>query len=141
MMSRQTSIDVYHRIQKEGLLSKRRWEVYDVLYRFGVQTSAEVVDRINSSKHNVNPLSQSRARFTELRDMGVVEEMGTKLCEITGNNVIAWRVTDNLPKIIIKETKAQKIKRILNDIKDLGIRLPEEYKQDLRLIYHEVEKI
>ena len=140
-MTRLTSIDVYNKIQKEGLLSKKRWEIYQVLYAYGVQTSAEVVNKVNSNKNNVNPLSQSRARFTELRDMGVVEEMGTKLCSITGNNVIAWRVTNNLPTVIIKETKAKKIKRILLMIKELGNAIPEEYKQELRDIYHIVDEI
>jgi DnaJ-class molecular chaperone len=29
--------------------------------------------------------------------MGVVKELGTKLCSITGKNVIEWEVTANLP--------------------------------------------
>jgi len=94
---RQTSIDVYHQIESEGLLSKRRWEVYHILFNHGPMTSNETFDYsklhgVDGYRHNAN------ARMTELRELGVVQEIGTTLCSKTGRRVILWDVTSNLPK-------------------------------------------
>lgn len=45
-----------------------------------------------------NVLSQSRARFTELRNLGVIYEKGIKQCSVTGRNAIEWELTNKLPK-------------------------------------------
>ena len=79
MGSRQTSIDCYKQIKSEGLLSKRRWEVYDIVFKHGPMTSNETSDfpslkGVDGYRHNAN------ARMTELREFGVVQEIGTKNC-------------------------------------------------------------
>jgi hypothetical protein len=83
-MTRRTSIDAFHRIESEGLLSKRRFEVYSALFLHGPATIAEVCARVATpaSERSFSP------RFAELRDMGVVYEVGERVCSITGNNVI-----------------------------------------------------
>lgn len=95
-MIRQTSIDCYNQIRAEGLLSKRRWEVYDIVFKRGPMTSNETFDYsslkgVDGYRHNAN------ARMTELRDSGVVQEIGTTICSKTGRTVILWDVTDKLP--------------------------------------------
>ena len=40
---RQTSIDCYNKIKAEGLLSKRRLEVYEILFHHGQLTANEIV--------------------------------------------------------------------------------------------------
>lgn len=95
MKTRQTSIDCYNAIKSEGLLSKRRMQVYEAIYNSAPCTSAEAMTSI--LKMNGDVLSQSRARFTELRELGVIYERGIRKCKLTGRNAIEWDLTDRLP--------------------------------------------
>jgi hypothetical protein len=93
---RQTSIEVYRQMEREGLLSERRWEAYKILYEYGPMTSNEIFEKARlhgnpNYRHNTN------ARMTELRDLGVAVEVGTRECSVTGRTVILWDVTDQLP--------------------------------------------
>lgn len=112
MAVRETSIEAYQKILKEGLLSPRRWEIYATVFNHGPMTSAEAFMKL-SNNNNTKVLTQSRARFTELREMGLLQELETVICSITKNRVIQWDVTSNLPTKIIKpETKTEKIEAI-----------------------------
>jgi hypothetical protein len=92
-MTRTTSIQAYHKIKDEGLLSQRRWEVYDALFKHGPKTGGELFNICGGVvKGSVC------ARLTELRDLGVAYEQGTKTCDLTGQTAILWDVTDKLPK-------------------------------------------
>lgn len=94
---RKTSIETYHQIEAEGLLSKMRFEVYAALFDHGPASSGELAIHIEgTSRNNV------ATRMTELRNAGVVEEVGEKVCTVTGRNVITWDVTGNLPKKVDK---------------------------------------
>jgi hypothetical protein len=118
MSIRQTSIDCYNQIKADGLLTKRRLEVYEAILKNAPCTSSEaMLNRLNSS----NVLSQSRARFTELRELGVIYERGIKKCSVTGKNVIEWDLTDNLPinSKIIHNTKKDRINNTLNALREL----------------------
>jgi hypothetical protein len=105
-MTRETSIEAYMKIKESGLLSERRWEVYNVVYNNGPLTSAEAFRILNAGRPIKN-ITQSRARFTELRDMGVFKEVGEKFCSITGHKVILWDVTSKLPIEISKPLPAK----------------------------------
>jgi len=88
---RQTSINCYHQIKAEGLLSKRRFEVYEAIYRNAPCTTNEALRNIFSGSHGVG------SRTTELRDLGVIYERCVRECKVTGRNVIEWDLTDKLP--------------------------------------------
>lgn len=90
-MARQTSIDCYNQIKAEGLLSKRRFEVYEAIYKNAPCTTNEALKDIYSGSHGVG------SRTTELRDLGVIYEKSIKKCTVTGRNVIEWDLTDKLP--------------------------------------------
>jgi hypothetical protein len=112
MGTRQTSIDCYNQIKAQGLLSKQRFEVYEAICNSAPCTSSEAMrGRLNST----NVLSQSRARFTELRELGVIYEKGFKKCTLTGRNVIEWDLTDRLPidKKITTTTKKMRASHTL----------------------------
>ncbi len=96
-MVRQTSIQTYHKIMDDGLLSLRRGEVYEVLFRIGPATASEVFNEYLKTYGKRISTNGSGSRLSELRDCGVVQELGTKACSITGHNVILWDVTDQLP--------------------------------------------
>lgn len=110
MNTRQTSIEAFRQIKESGLLSERRLQVYEALFRHGPCTSGELFARALVGKTNLSVMTQSRARFTELRDLGVIREVGVKKCTATGRNAIVWDVTGGLPrKVAKKESKSAKL--------------------------------
>jgi len=107
-MTRQTSIEAYNKIKDEGLLSERRWQVYDCLYDIGPATGGEVFKEMKRRYGMLVPTnSNTTTRLGELRDMGVVSELGTRTCSVSSQKVILWDCTSNLP---IKFEKPNKIK-------------------------------
>lgn len=108
MSVRDTSIQVYYRIKEDGTLSKRRWEVYDIVFNHGPLTANEIfqytkLSNLTGYRHNVH------SRLCELREMGVLQELGTKECSISGETVILWDVTSNYPKKLEKKKSAKQI--------------------------------
>ena len=118
MKTRQTSIDCYTQIKEEGLLSKMRFKVYEAILKKAPCTSAEVLSTILSKN---SAITSSRARFTELRNLGVIYEVQNRKCTITGRTSIEWDLTDRLPINIKKsnKTKKQKIDEVLNSLREL----------------------
>ena len=124
--TRHTSIEAYREIVNGGMLSKRHMEIYRVVASFVEPcTSGEAFKLLQDCEgEGVNPLSQSRARFTELRELGVLREGGTRECKISGRNCITWSVVDQLPN---KSVRVDKIpsekKRLRTRIKELTEKL------------------
>jgi hypothetical protein len=118
MNTRQTSIDCYNKIKQEGLLSNMRFKVYEAILRKAPCTSGEAFATMTTKE---NQISQSRARFTELRELGVIYEKGEKQCSITGRNVIEWDLTDRLPVNIKNpnKTKKHRVDDALNSLREL----------------------
>lgn len=95
--TRRTSAETFEKIRTSGILSERRLQVYEILYREGPLTGGQVARRMQEL-HNVGGFSESvRNRLTELRDRGCVEEVGEAPCPVTGNRSILWDVTPDLP--------------------------------------------
>ena len=118
MKMRKTSIDCYNQIKQEGLLSKMRFKVYEAILKNAPCTSAEVLSTLLSKN---SAITSSRARFTELRELGVIYEVQNRKCNITGRTSIEWDLTDNLPvnKKNIKKTKKQRTEDALNSLREL----------------------
>ena len=118
MNTRQTSIDCYNKIKEQGLLSNMRFKVYEAILKKAPCTSGEAFATMTTKE---NQISQSRARFTELRELGVIYEKGEKQCSITGRNVIEWDLTDRLPVNVksSNKTKQQKKNLALNSLREL----------------------
>ena len=114
---RQTSIDCFNQIKQEGLLSKRRLEVYEALLSSAPCTSSEA---IRNAKTTFGVFGVS-SRFTELRDLGVIYEKGEKQCSITGRTSIEWDLTDKLPVDFksSNKTKKQRLDSALNSLREL----------------------
>ena len=110
MNTRQTSIDCYNEIKANGLLSKRRLEVYEAILKNAPCTSNEALNDVYSGSHGVG------SRTSELRDLGVIYEKSIRKCRVTGKNVIEWDLTDKLP-IKIKSSNKTKKQRINDAIK------------------------
>ena len=115
MQTRQTSIDCYKQIKRDGSLSRMRFKVYEALLLMGKpSTTREVYETMNVIK-------QEATRFTELRKLGVIYEVQNRKCTITGRTSIEWDLTDKQP-INIKnsnKTKKHKVEDALNSLRKL----------------------
>jgi hypothetical protein len=140
MNTRQTSINCYNQIRAEGLLTKRRLQVYEAIFRNAPCTSAEAMKGLLNGN---NVLSQSRARFTELRELDVIYEKGEKKCSVTGRTVIEWDLTDRLPKdkTITKITKKDRINIALNALRELYKNKNTAIDNDWKTVASHISKI
>lgn len=98
-MARQTSELAYRTIQECGLLSELRFAVYDVLYQYGPMTAHETWHKMKELdlaiiKDKRDGITQ---RFSELKRLGVIGELGKRQCSYTSMVAIEWDVTANLP--------------------------------------------
>ena len=139
MNTRQTSIDCYNQIKEQGLLSKRRLEVYEALLSTAPCTSSEA---IRNAKTTFGVFGVS-SRFTELRDLGVIYEKGEKKCSITGRNVIEWDLTDRLPVKIKNpnKTKKQRVDDALNSLRLLYKNKNTSTNEDWKMVANLIKSI
>jgi hypothetical protein len=100
-MIRETSIEAYRTIKENGLLSRRRWQVYECLFEYGPLTRNEISKYLSKNLIKINSNLVS-SRLVELREMGVIVEIKERICSITGMTVIEWDVTKKLPAKIKK---------------------------------------
>lgn len=98
-MTRETSLEAYHRIKDEGLLSVRRWQVYDVLFHNGPLTANQMIKLFQSRypQYRLTNTGSLATRLSELRDRGVVHEVAEIKCPVSSFRTIQWDVTDKLP--------------------------------------------
>lgn len=103
-MNRQTSVDCYNDIVLSGLLSKIRLKVTRGVVDMAPCTSTELERHMN----NKYGMKGTWKVLSWLREAGVVYEVGTRDCSITGRNVIEWDLTGKLPVPPIKKTTKPK---------------------------------
>lgn len=94
---RQTSVETYHEIKNNGLLSELRLLVYETLFHHGPMTQMELCQFLRSDAYSYDRQSLT-PRFAELLDRGVIEFIGKRTCRVTGRDVLDWDVTSSLPK-------------------------------------------
>lgn len=130
MAIRTTSIEVYKFLEENGTLSAKRWEIYATVYNHGPITSGEAFAKLSEGK-TLKSLSQSRARFTELRGMGLLKETGERECKITGYTVIEWDVTDQLPlKLEKAPTRKEKIETYCKKLESLPLLVSDIFERE-----------
>lgn len=107
-MIRKTSIEAYNTIKDNGLLSERRWQVYDILFRNGPMTGGEVFQLMKKQYSVMAPTNSNvTTRLGELRNMGAAQELGRRVCTVSGMTVILWDVTDRLPVKLERSTRTK----------------------------------
>lgn len=124
-MVRETSIAVYRQIEAEGLLSKRRWEVYDTIFKHGpmsIGMVCEILSKLKIDSRSISP------RFAELKEMGVIKEVYEGTCQATGRQVIFVDVTSKLPVKLNKEQKKTK-NQIIEELKQENALLRKQIQQ------------
>ena len=114
---RDTSVEAYREIQASGLLSEKRWVIYDCLYKYGPLTANAIFRRI-IGRSGINQANVS-ARLNELVKMGAVKEVGKVVCDITGMTVIAFDVTGAIPgKLAARLTKNKMKEQIIRELRE-----------------------
>lgn len=98
---RQTSLEAYQEIKANGLLNKRRWQVYDLLFKEGPLTIFEICEKLEPGAFS----GSFTSRVSELKRIGVVAEVGITKNKRSGKRAILWDVTDRLPEKIEKTSK------------------------------------
>jgi len=122
-MVRQTSIDCYNQIKSEGLLSLRRLEAYKALLKISPCTATELQKSMDYNSGGRDCMK----RLSELRDTGVIYEVRTRKCNVTGKIVIEWDSTDKLPqgKVVNTNAKPNNLKKcisyIINKMNEDGV--------------------
>jgi len=137
-MVRKTSIAAFNNIKENGLLSERRFQVYNSLFDCGPATGGEVFEKMREKYGVLIPVnSNTITRLGELRELGVAEELGERVCSISGQNVILWDVTDRLP---VKYEKPRSeawrlLKRVYDEVNPafMSPKLNEDIKKYLKL--------
>jgi hypothetical protein len=118
-MSRRTSYEAYRALEASGVLTTLRGKVYAWLYSNGPATQNE----INQYGFPGTKTDSIKPRLAELRRMGLVHEVGTRECAITGRNVIVWDVTGNTPPdVYVKpKTTKQRLREMERFIRERGL--------------------
>jgi CRISPR/Cas system CSM-associated protein Csm2 small subunit len=142
-MIQKTSIETYYAIKNSGLISDKRLKVFDIFWEHpdgltGTQVSEIFKNKYPSSKHS----ETIRNRITELRNMGVIDEVGVVECDFTNRKVMKFAISNRLPVPLEKKlTLNERVDSVLESIALLGKTLNEVDKIQLRKIYKEVENL
>lgn len=121
-MARDTSIEVYRRIEAEGLIQGLRWDVYRALYEYGPMTQMETCRRIGGGRQDRSYMP----RFAELKRQGSIVETRKRKCMVTSREVYEWKTTNEIPKKILpRPSKDQRIKELEAYVQELEARLRE----------------
>ena len=105
---RQTSVWAYMAIRSNGLLSRKRWQVYSYIFYHGPTHGPEIGEHVTGGWK----------RVSELIDLGVVEEVGLTTNKKTNMTVYEVDVTKSLPfgKIRTRSSSKKGEKALLKDI-------------------------
>lgn len=144
-MTRETSIEAYHKVKETGLLSTLRLAVFKILCENGPMTAGEMrkftVPGMNSGVYGT--------RLSELQRMGVVMEKETRPCNVTGHRAIVWDITHEMPVKLEKKLTRKEQKKKLMDLIVVHAKRPiphseeeiELYLMELRQIYKNVRDL
>lgn len=88
---RMTSKQAYRQIKAEGLLGRMQFKVYRTLHKRGPMTGNEL-------NHRLLCMSAHK-RLSELKRLGVIEELCVRKDRYSGRSALVWRVVrDVVPK-------------------------------------------
>jgi hypothetical protein len=104
---RDTSIEAFNTIKENGLLSQNRQRVYSIIFKNGPLTGAQVAALFYSKYGRTSASETIRNRITELRNFGVVKEVGKTIDVNTAMKVLVWDVTSKLPIKLERKAKTK----------------------------------
>lgn len=86
MTTRETSRKAWEQMCASGVLNGRQRRALEYLIAMDTATSGEVIARMREPNVNL-----WRARFTELQARGLITEVGTRKCGVSGRSAIVWQ--------------------------------------------------
>ena len=120
-MTRETSMAAYETARASGLVGLRQLQVLRIVALHGPMTANEAFNVLSAELGKEFRFdSNTRARFTELRDLNLLQEDGRRQCTITGRACISWKLTGMAPaKTPPRVTPRQRIKQLEEQIRTL----------------------
>lgn len=104
-MTRATSSEAWQRMRDTGLLRGQLVDILEHVIDHGPGTAAEILKGTKYSKN----LNLSRARFTELLDRGLIREIDSRVCTISGRSALVFEATGrDKPLQVAKRSKGTK---------------------------------
>jgi len=100
--TRQTSIDSYYALKKSGALNENQEKVLGDIAHNGPTTAGPIATRTSM------PMRDVSSRCTELRDRGLLCEVGTALSPDTNRPCIQWAATDRSEPLPVKRRASVK---------------------------------
>lgn len=129
-MSR-ASIETFHRIEQEGVLSKRRLETLKALWlgeknsEVGLTHNEIALVAKNFSVFPPNYRHNVVARLCELEEQGVVRRvLDTYKCPVSGETCTTWETVDATPKGFTRKTLPTKVELIEALCQQIELLLP-----------------
>ena len=111
-MTRETSTETFRQITEEGLLTKLRQQVYEIIVKHGPMTAHELVAKGQEIFNTTNPMDSWHQRLSEMERSSVIRTNGKRPCKITGRLVYEWESTNNLPIKTESKKKAKRPKKL-----------------------------
>ncbi len=136
-MTRQTSIEAYHAAVESGLVNRRRGQVLEIIAYNGPVTANECWKILENQKGR---RFRYGSRFSELREMDLIDEVETRDCNVTGRRCIVWEISGRSPKPLPKKPKTarQEIEELKAEIERLN-KIIEKLTNDPQLpLFHVV---
>lgn len=118
-----TSLEAYTTIVTNGLLFKRRMEVYKLIAEHGPISANDLYRLVKKETGTKGNISGWASRFGELEEMGCIEAVGTNTDEVSGKACYQYAITNNLPRLEKKETSKEIIARLKKEIELLKRRI------------------
>jgi len=114
---KRTSIEAYNEIKESGLLGKRMFEVYSLIYKHGPISANDLIRVVRAKGIDANQTGYN-ARFCELEQRGAIERSGFTVDILSRKRCNTYIVSGNLPVPPLKRLGRdnQTILNVLNHI-------------------------
>lgn len=138
MRSRDTSREAWKLVAESGLLGGKHLTIYEMVGRYPDCTANEIFLKLKYlGKIRGEFDSNTHSRFTELRDMGCIEEVQRRPCSTSGRLAVTWEVTGRHPIENWRQVAKGKGRRPLEDtILDLKEEIRDLQADNARLRKH-----
>lgn len=87
---RETSVQSFYNSVESGIITTRRHQVWAALLLMGPATIKETDQYLRHQQHLAVTVWSVGPRFAELRDLGLIREVGKRPCRVTGSIVLIW---------------------------------------------------
>jgi len=95
-LGRAAAVESYRLTRESGQLSRMHRLIWDAIAAHGPMTGTETYQAIERD-HDLALHGNTRTRFGEMRDRGLLVEAGLRSCSVTGRRAIVWALGEGEP--------------------------------------------